>query len=194
MFVENDLQQTSLSAKERRNIVAGLLTLSLLLSPAASAKTKERLRRKSARVPKPVATTSKPTATMLSTITTKDVEHEASTVAGAYIRSLSTLDGSRPIGYPITIVITHSIPEDAASEVETKSFASFTLAEQWLKLRATDGFPQRSLGRLDSCQNGICSYSFSDGIQHSNVYLQSLQYKIINGTVVFTQLDLLDGD
>ncbi len=194
-------------------ILTGVFVLALCGSPHASGKTKTRLKRKpvaaAKRVtpvaatatpkPKPTAgprskSTAKPTATTIALATAKDVEHEASVVAGAYIRSLTTLDESRPNGYPITITITHAIPEDPNSKIETMSFGSFAITEEWLKSRTVDGFPKRSLGRLDNCQNGVCTFSFADGIQHSTVYLQSLRYQIVTESIVFTQMNLLDGD
>jgi hypothetical protein len=96
----------------------------------------------------------------------------------------------------LTIQIKHSLRPD--DHTENISFSSFAAAEKWLRKSRHGGMISRSVKPRQKCEQGVCSYDFSDGISHNHLYVKSIKYGYINyrdaDDYYIKEIYLLDGD
>jgi hypothetical protein len=120
-----------------------------------------------------------------------NVEQLARELADAYVkRNLGRLDRKYPIQGKVRIEI-----EDSLSGEDTiKEFRSLAQSEQWLRSRARNDFPVRQSKPLIGCNRGSCTYDFSQGILHNQLYLKKISYGYKNGRHYLKAIYLLDGN
>jgi hypothetical protein len=123
------------------------------------------------------------------------IERLVNSVAIAYQKeNLGALDPQHPYVGKITIAIKHSLRGDHAP-LDSKTFLSLAAGEQWLKSKARQAGPYRTVKPLIGCQKGLCTFNFKDGILHNHLYLKEIGYGVTKGDRPYIKSILfLDGD
>jgi hypothetical protein len=124
------------------------------------------------------------------------VEQLAIELADAYVtRNLGRLDRKYPSQGKVKIEIEDSLSgEDTKNKSSIKEFRSLAQGEQWLRSRAINDFPVRQIKPLIGCKRGSCTYDFSQGILHNQLYLKKISYGYKNGRHYLKAIYLLDGN
>ncbi len=124
------------------------------------------------------------------------VEQLAIELADAYVtRNLGRLDRKYPIQGKVRIEIEDSLRgDDTKGKSSIKGFRSLAQGEQWLRSRSTNDFPIRQSKPLIGCKRGSCTYDFSEGILHNQLYLKKISYGYTNGRFYLKTIYLLDGN
>ena len=119
------------------------------------------------------------------------VEELVKALADAFTsKDLGVLAAARPQQGRVKIVVEHSI----TGRFDTRSFRSLAAGERWLKSREHEEGPARTVMPLKRCRRGLCTYDFSGGILHNNLYLQKVAYGYRAGRPYVKTIYLLDGD
>ncbi len=124
------------------------------------------------------------------------VEQLAIELADAYVtRNLGRLDRKYSSQGKVKIEIEDSLSgEDTKAKSSIKEFRSLAQGEQWLRSRARNDFPVRQIKPLIGCKRGSCTYDFSEGILHNQLYLKKISYGYTNGRLYLKTIYLLDGN
>jgi hypothetical protein len=118
------------------------------------------------------------------------------TFAEAYeAKSLGTLDADPPYYGSVKIVMTYSLSEKGDTGTTVRRFNTLAKAEQWLRSREiSENLPHRYAMPLEKCSKGVCSFDFSNGILHNQMYLQEISYGIRNGRPYIKTIYLWESD
>ncbi len=124
------------------------------------------------------------------------VEQLAIEVADAYVKkSLGRLDRKYPVQGKVKIEIEDSLSGgDRETKSVSKEFRQLEQGEKWLRSRSRDEFPVRQSKPLIGCKQGSCTYDFSAGILHNQLYLKKISYGYKNGRPYLKTIYLLDGN
>ena len=125
------------------------------------------------------------------------IEQLVKVLADAYTaRALGKLDAEHPPFGKVRIVIENSLAEDRARDrFVVKEFKTFERAEQWLRsLERDDSSPSRETKPPVGCRKGICTYDFSSGILHNQLYIKKISYGLRGRRPYIRTIYLLDGD
>lgn len=125
------------------------------------------------------------------------VEQLAIEVADAYVKqSLGRLDRKYPVQGKVRIEIEDSLRQEDVpiDQSGTREFRSLAQGEQWLRSKSRNGFPVRQIKPLIGCKKDNCTYDFSEGILHNQLYLKKISYGYKNGRPYLKTIYLLDGN
>jgi hypothetical protein len=125
------------------------------------------------------------------------IEQLAIELSDAYVKkNLGRLDRKYPIQGKVKIEIEDSLrgEDEIQNKSGIKEFRSLAQVEQWLRSRAIDEFPVRQSKPLIGCKQGSCTYDFSGGILHKQLYLKKISYGYKNGRPYLKTIYLLDGN
>jgi hypothetical protein len=122
------------------------------------------------------------------------VRQLATNVAQSYgKKTLGRLDqGRKPSN--VTVILENSLVEEG-TPMKSQEFANFQAVETWLQSREREpGMPVRESRSLKSCQKGVCTFDFSQGILHNHLYLKKVMYGYRGDQPYIKTLHLLDGN
>jgi hypothetical protein len=123
------------------------------------------------------------------------MERLANAVAVAYENeNLGVLDAQPSYVDKIEISIKHSLGGNG-DRPTSKTFSRWAAGEKWLKSKAREAGPYRTVKPLVGCQKGLCTFNFKDGILHNHLYLKEIRYGLAKGDRPYLKsILLLDGD
>jgi hypothetical protein len=123
------------------------------------------------------------------------MERLANAVVVAYEnQNLGILDAQSSSVDQIEISIQHSLGGDG-DRPNHKTFSRWAAGEKWLKSKAREAGPYRTIKPLVGCQKGLCTFNFKDGILHNHLYLKEIRYGLLKGDRPYLKsILLLDGD
>jgi hypothetical protein len=124
------------------------------------------------------------------------IEQLAIELPDAYAtKNLGRLDRKYPVQGKIKVEIEDSLSGgDEKRRSRTKEFLSLSQVEQWLRSKEIDELPGRQSRPLIGCKQGSCTYDFSGGILHNQLYLKKISYGYKNGRLYLKTIYLLDGN